>query len=266
MPSTFKVSHNSSELPLISIITICFNADKTIERTFQGMATQTYPNIEYIVIDGGSTDNTLSLIEKYKYLISYFSSEKDNGIYDAMNKGINIAQGDVIGIINADDYYAPNALVLVMRAYQINKDVDVFMGNCSTINPSEKLIRTDKPTINFEQGVVYVLHPSTFISRQCYSKYGVFNDTYKYSGDYEFFCRLAGKSAKFFHINYTLAYFRLGGFGTRIGVLKEKECLLITLRYWGLFAATRLSLVLIYSFSRRKFGVFLRDIGLKKPI
>lgn len=254
----------SSRLPVISVITVCFNARRTIEQTFQSLINQNYGNIEYIVVDGGSTDGTLEIIKKYKNLIKLYVSERDDGIYQAMNKGIRMANGEVIGIINADDFYAPNALTHVMRIYQANKNLDVIIGDCSTVNSSGNIIRDDKPLIDFQRGIVSVLHPSTFVSRRCYSSYGCFNESYRYAGDYELFCRLAYRGASFFYINTTLAYFRTGGFGSRVGILKEKENIVITYRYWGLNSALRVSLKMVNLYLRRKIGGFLRQIGLKK--
>ena len=92
----------------VTIITVSYNSGKTIETTFKSLLNQTYPNIEYIVIDGGSNDNTLKISEKYSDLINVLVSEPDNGLYDAMNKGLKIATGDVIGILNSDDFFKNN--------------------------------------------------------------------------------------------------------------------------------------------------------------
>jgi glycosyltransferase involved in cell wall biosynthesis len=253
--------------PLISIITVCFNAGNTIERTFRGVANQLYPNIEYIVIDGGSTDDTLGHIEAYKHLISFFISEKDNGIYDAMNKGINMARGEVIGIINADDYYTSNSIDHVMKIWQRDKTIDVICGKCSTIGSAGNVIRTDSSVIDFDNQVVNVLHPSTFVSKKCYEKNGVYKDNYVYAGDYELFCRLASRNAKFEFIDTVSACFCIGGFGSTVGIVKEWENFHINCRYWGLTRALLLfprSFVL--PFFRRKIGNLFRKIGLKKPL
>lgn len=250
--------------PLMSIITVCFNARHTIEQTFQSLINQTYARIEYIVVDGGSTDGTLELIIQYKHIISNFVSGKDGGIYEAMNKGIRMANGELIGIINADDFYAPNVLSKVAQVYQANRNLDVIIGNCATVNSYGAVIRDDKPHIDFQRGVVSVLHPSTFVSKQCYLNFGCFDESYRYAGDYDFFCRLANRNANFFHIDTTLAFFRTGGFGTRVGILKEKENVVITYKYWGLGAAIRVSFRMLHFYLRRKFGVFLRRVGLKK--
>lgn len=250
---------------MISVITVCFNARHTIEKTFQSLLSQAYENIEYIVVDGGSSDGTLDVIDKYRNVIKKFVSERDGGIYEAMNKGIRMANGEIVGIINADDYYAPNALMQVMQVYQADRNLDVIFGNCSTVNSFGDIMRDDKPRIDFQHGVVSVLHPSTFVSRRCYLRHGCFDESYRYAGDYEFFCRLAYRCASFSYINTTLAYFRTGGFGSRVGIIKEKENIAITYKYWGVGSAVRVSLQLFHLYLRRKIGGFLRRIGLKRP-
>ncbi|MDO4190908.1 MAG: glycosyltransferase, partial [Bacteroidales bacterium] len=116
--------------PLVSIITVCFNAEKTIEQTIQSVINQTYSNIEYIIIDGKSTDSTLNIVSKYKDNIATIISEPDNGIYDAMNKGIKLSSGELIGIINADDWYEKDAVKIMVNKYLSteNKDNSLYYG------------------------------------------------------------------------------------------------------------------------------------------
>ncbi|MCX7155355.1 MAG: glycosyltransferase family 2 protein [Rhodocyclales bacterium] len=260
-------SRESRNYPLISIVTVCRNAGNTIARTFQGLRDQTYPNIEYIVIDGGSTDGTVERIASDSDLISCYVSEKDNGIYDAMNKGIRIARGEIIGIINADDYYEPTALEEVMRAWQKDNSLDVIYGNCEVVNFGESVVRTSKPQLDFKKGVINIPHPSAFVSKRCYTNHGLFDDSYLYGGDYELFCRLASRGAKFRYIDKTLAYFRLGGFSASVGIAKEKELLLTTWKYWGFLAACKVFPgKCCYPFVRRKLGSCLRNLGLKRAV
>ena len=108
------MQRNILSKPLISIITVCYNSEKTIERSIQSIINQSYKNIEFIIIDGSSSDNTLEIIDKYKEMISIKISEKDSGIYDAFNKGLNICNGDLIGFVNSDDYLMPDALEILV--------------------------------------------------------------------------------------------------------------------------------------------------------
>ena len=113
--------------PLISIITVCYNSEKTISRTIESIINQTYKNIEYIIIDGKSDDKTLEIIDNYKNNISKIISEKDNGIYDAFNKGLNICNGDLIGFVNSDDILTPNALEILVKYYNKHTDKHFFL-------------------------------------------------------------------------------------------------------------------------------------------
>ncbi len=116
-----------SKLPLVSIITVVYNGAKTLEQTILSVLNQTYKNIEYIIIDGESTDGTLDIIEMYRDKISTCISEPDEGLYDAMNKGVSIANGELIGIINSDDWFEKNAVELVVSSYVNNLNKKVFM-------------------------------------------------------------------------------------------------------------------------------------------
>ena len=113
--------------PVISVVTICYNSVNTLEETIKSVVEQKYPYIDYVIIDGGSTDGTLDIIEQYKEHLGYFCSEPDKGISDAFNKGIFHAKGDLIVIINSDDILLPNALEVVAKFYE--PDVDVYRGN-----------------------------------------------------------------------------------------------------------------------------------------
>ena len=118
--------------PKISIITVCYNSEAHIEEAILSVINQSYENKEYLVIDGGSKDGTLNIIEKYKDKIDYFVSEPDKGISDAFNKGIKAATGDIIGILNSDDFMMPDALTKVAEQYE--KKIDVYMGYCLVWN------------------------------------------------------------------------------------------------------------------------------------
>jgi glycosyltransferase involved in cell wall biosynthesis len=115
--------------PLISIITVCYNSVKTIEETIQSVLAQDYPAIEYIIVDGGSKDGTLDVIYQYKHKISQIISEPDNGIYDAMNKGIHLAKGNVVGLLNADDIYANNKVISAIMQVMSDPNSEACYGD-----------------------------------------------------------------------------------------------------------------------------------------
>ncbi len=125
----------------ISIITVCFNSSKTIEKTFQSILNQTYTNIEHIVIDGGSSDSTVDIIKKYKKSIARFVSEPDKGLYDAMNKGIKLASGDIVGILNSDDIYTDKKVLENVARFHENNNIEVSFGNIIQLTDYGKIIR-----------------------------------------------------------------------------------------------------------------------------
>ena len=198
--------------PLVSIITVCLNSEKHLEQTIQSVLGQTYDNIEYIIIDGGSTDKTLDIIKKYEERINYWVSEPDKGIYDAMNKGIIFAKGEWVGIINSDDWYAPDTVRRVVIAATEKPETGVFFGNliiCQTKN-GRVTYHQRKNRINFFPLAVSSVHPTCFITRSVYKQFR-FNPVFRFSGDYDLISRLYSGGIQFSHIDRTLAYFRSGG-------------------------------------------------------
>ena len=176
--------------PKFSIITVCFNSEKTIERTIISVLSQSYQDFEYIIVDGASTDGTLSIIKNYikKYPDKIkLISEKDSGIYDAMNKGIRSASGDLIGIVNSDDYYEVDALENISKAYDGEK-YEVVYGMLRTIKDGKEVSVYIKNHQWLEKDMI--THPTCFITRDTYTDFGVYSLEYRYSADYEFMLRM----------------------------------------------------------------------------
>ena len=182
----------------ISIITVCYNSAETIEATIQSVVSQDYHNLEYIVVDGASTDDTGTILERYKNNITTLISEKDDGIYFAINKGIAAATGDVIAILHADDFYTNSQVIsTVMQTFE-RKKTDTVYGDLQYINRLEptSIIR------NWKAGEFYPAlflkgwmppHPSFFVKKECYDKHGVYNTQLRSSADYELMLRLLYK-------------------------------------------------------------------------
>ena len=185
----------------VSIITVSYNAVMTIEQTIQSVLKQSYHNIEYIVIDGQSTDGTQKIIEKYGNAIAYYVSEPDHGIYDAMNKGISHATGDVIGIINSDDWYESDAVEKVVDCFN-RTDAGVVFGEIWLIDHNEKKINCTKHSL-------LPPHPAMFVKRDIYQKYGVFDTDYKLAADYEMTLRFVIDGVLFEHIEDIISNFRI---------------------------------------------------------
>lgn len=219
----------------VSIITVCYNSENTIEQTIQSVINQSYNNIEYIIIDGGSTDGTLDIIKKYEDKIASWRSESDNGIYDAMNKGIKKATGDIIGIINSDDWYDCNTLQHVVKVFCENQNVDIVHGDEITVNEYGKELgrrKVRKVASDSLYAIPNFIHPSFFIKKDMYMKYGFFDCSYKIAADYELVLRMYLAGAKFYYEENDLVYFRWGGVSNNQhrwrGMMEEKK---ISLNY-----------------------------------
>jgi glycosyltransferase involved in cell wall biosynthesis len=175
--------------PLISIITIVYNGDKYLECTINSVINQKYDNIEYIIIDGGSKDNSIKIMQKYNDKISYWISEPDNGIYDAWNKGLAQSNGDIIGILNADDWYNDNIFEDIVNKFLEVNEYFIYFGNMQMITDIDKKLFIKQSNFNDLKARMSVNYPTVFLSKDIY-KERIFNDTFKITGDYEFFLYL----------------------------------------------------------------------------
>jgi len=182
----------------IAIITVVYNNEKMIEKCIKSVLNQTYPNIEYIVIDGGSIDGTIDIVKNYKNRIARIVSEPDNGIYDAMNKGINLAKGDIIGILNSDDFYFDD-YVIEKVVDNFNKyDTAAVYGDLIYVDTvdTDKVIRHWKSG-NFKYSKLKFgwmpPHPTFFVRREIYQTLGTYNLEYRISADYDLMLRFLGK-------------------------------------------------------------------------
>lgn len=198
---------------LVSIITVTYNAKNYIGQTIQSVIAQTYPNIEYIIIDGGSTDGTVDIIKKYKDHIAHWVSEPDKGIYDAMNKGISFAHGELIGIVNASDYYAEDTVQKVVEAYQTHLNAGLFHGNINMLNEDGSLFKhkiADSNLQHLETGFS-IFHPTFFVTKNVYDKMGLYDTTFRLAADYDFALRCWKAGIGFYYIDSVLSNFRVGG-------------------------------------------------------
>lgn len=198
--------------PLISIITVVYNGAEHIECAINSVINQTYKNIEYIIIDGGSTDGTVDIIKKYESKISFWISEKDNGIYDAMNKGIKKCNGQYIGILNSDDYYENNTCEIIKNEILTNNKVDIFHANIRIVTATGKTKYISKPKNENKLRTGMVLkHPSCFISKNWYNKIGLYDTNLKIASDFKFLYKSLRKKANFKYLNFITTNMREGG-------------------------------------------------------
>lgn len=203
--------------PRVSIITVCFNSAKTIEDTINSVISQSYSNIEYIIIDGLSTDNTLKVINQYKDQITTIISENDNGLYDAINKGISLASGDIIANLNSDDFYIDsNVIVDVVEKFEKEK-TDLLYADLYYVEEenTDKITRYWKSGA-YNKGLFYKgwmpPHPTFFVKKVVYNKYGTFNLTLKSAADYEIMLRFIHKyECTVSYLNRVTVKMRVGG-------------------------------------------------------
>lgn len=175
----------------VSIITACYNSEKTIKKTIKSILDQDYEDIEYILIDGKSSDSTVSIANHYKNSIKTIISEPDNGIYDALNKGINLATGEIIGLLHADDFYPNNCIISeVVRVFNSGDHIQLVYGDICFVNRFGKKKRHySGKKFNFQFGIMPP-HPSVFIKKECYKKFGLFDTQYHISSDYDLLFKL----------------------------------------------------------------------------
>jgi len=204
----------------ISIITVCFNSAATIEDTIKSVVAQDCADLEYIIIDGGSVDGTLEIIGKYKDKISKVVSEPDQGIYDAMNKGIRLATGEIVGILNADDYYW-NGQVLSQILIQFEREnIDACYGDLVYVKRTNTniIVRYWKAgwynKKKLENGWI-IPHPTFFVKKDVYNKFGLFDLNFKIAADYELMLRFLKKNIKLSYINRPLICMREGGYSAK---------------------------------------------------
>ena len=195
-----------------SIITVCFNSEKSIENTIKSVLSQTYGNIEYIIVDGGSSDSTVNIIKKYEPLFEgrlRWVSEKDDGIYYAMNKGIDMSTGDLIGILNSDDTYEPDAVEKMCNAYKMGKP-SVLYGIMRVFD-GDRFLR-ERIVSHKELPQNMICHPACFVSRDVYEKYGKFNTKYVSAADYELMIRYSNiPEIEFCPVHEVISNFHIGG-------------------------------------------------------
>lgn len=199
--------------PLVSVITICLNAEKTIEQTIQSVIDQTYDSIEYLVVDGGSTDGTLDIIRKYDNRIDYWLSEPDDGTPEAISKGIQLSSGELIGILCADDFYEENALEIIIENYCVATP-KIYHGDLTQIdaNTGEKTFLLKPPERLgklFQGSAINIL--TALVDRRIFEKHGLFSRDYKFADDHEFLLRAYLAGVEFKYIPRNITFMREGG-------------------------------------------------------
>jgi glycosyltransferase involved in cell wall biosynthesis len=201
----------------VSLITVCYNSADTIEDTIRSVVSQNYPNLEYIIVDGGSKDATLEVINRYKEHITKLVSESDKGIYDAINKGIKLATGDIVGILNSDDSYTDESVIKDVINTFASTGCDCCYADLQYVDrENQTIIKRNWVSGQYKQGMFYKgwmpPHPTFFIKKQYYDLYGDFNLTLKSAADYELMLRMLHfHKLKVSYIPRVLVKMRTGG-------------------------------------------------------
>ena len=242
---------NSDPKPvLVSIVTVCLNAEKHVRSAIESVLAQTYADIEYLVVDGGSTDATLDIVRELEPRFAgrmRWVSESDVGLYDAMNKGIGLAAGDLIGIVNADDLLTPEAVATVVATWQAQPEAGVVFGGTCTIDEVGDVV-LDMPApaeVTPEamgEGMVFC-HQSMFVTAETYRTLGTYDTSFRILADYEFVMRCLRGGVVFALADARLSRFRLGGVSGSSTRQVDRERTRIRIRYganpvvqWAIYA------------------------------
>jgi len=206
--------------PRISVITVCFNSETTLGDTLRSVAVQTWPQVEHIIVDGASTDGTLELVRQQGAHVAKLISEPDRGIYDAMNKGVRLASGDIVVFLNADDFYADDGVLSRVAQAMTHERLDALMGDTEFFDPE----RPDRQLRRYNSGRFrpdriawgwMPAHPGLFMRRAVYDAAGPFKTDYRIAGDFEFIARVFSKQKlRYRHLDEVLVKMRIGGVST----------------------------------------------------
>lgn len=248
-----------------SIITVCYNSGRQISDAIESVVNQGYDSIEYIIIDGGSSDETLDIVNKHKDDIDVVVSEKDDGIYDAMNKGISNATGDIVGILNSDDYYVDERVVeKVSLAFENNPDIDVVLCGVEFVDSRNlSIVRRTYKSVGFKLWMLYAgimpPHPGVFVRKSMLNQVGNYRVDFKIASDFDYMLRLLiGAKAKYLIKDDIVVRMREGGISTSglaSNLLSTKE-MHEALKSNGLISSyLLLALRLPYKYVTQIFGV-----------
>lgn len=210
--------HDTRAHPLISVVTVCYNSERYLAQAMESVLTQGYPAMEHVVVDGGSTDATLEIVRSFAPRFGdrlRWVSEPDDGIYDAMNKGITMCTGEIVGILNSDDRYLPTALESVADALGAH-------GGAGAVYGDAEVIDGDGDVVRYERSVALgpaaprpdwmpMCHQSLFVARKTYEEVGTYDTRYRVLADYDFVLRCLEAGVEFVQLSEALAQFRLGG-------------------------------------------------------
>ena len=219
-------------MPTISVITVCYNAASVIQRTIASVEEQTHPDIEYIVVDGGSKDGTQDIVRSHSLRIARFTSEKDAGIYDAMNKGVAMATGDFLFFLNADDVFCDkNVIADIAAAATAEPGADILYGNVMYASASQVRRRSFHWVTPRNIFFGDLNHQAVFARRQLFQSIGGFDLSYPINADYDWLLRVFHSGARARYVDRDISVFAEGGFHMQHAAKREAERLTIKDKY-----------------------------------
>lgn len=234
-----KIESSISE-PFFTIITVVKNGGKSLQKTIDSVKNQTFKNFEYLILDGGSTDNTLEIISSNSLNVDYSVSERDNGLYYALNQGINLARGKFIGLLHSDDIYEKDALSKIYNMINTDDEASIIYG-------AIKFSRNQNEIFYINDNEIYnrmIYHPSCFVKRNLYLRIGAFNTRYKIAADYEFMLRSKTMGVKFFGENTLIATFAENGLSSKHKFRSILETSIIQIKFQKKYLLRHLILLL----------------------
>ncbi len=252
--------------PKISIITPSYNQGQFIEDTILSVINQNYPNLEYIIIDGGSTDNTVNIIKKYEHYLAYWTSEKDNGQSEAINKGFKKATGEIVGWINSDDFFMPGAFSKVANCFAMNKELDFINGYSLLIDEHTNILSNHfiikQKKWYARHGIYYISQPAMFWKRKIFDKIGFLREDFHALMDRELLIRILSNDFKIGHLGKILAAFRMHNASKSSEAGGSKICMNDALELTQLYGEygqnPKFIFKLIYGFEKLFKGIYLK--------
>ena len=231
--------------PLVTVITVVLNGGQYLEQTVCSVLDQSYDNIEYIIIDGGSTDDTLDIIKKYEARIDYWVSEPDRGIYDAMNKGLVLANGELIGLLNAGDYYEKEAIEASVESYVKHAVPGIYFGHTYLIQEDLGLRYEYPARTEHWQGMGFC-HPAMFAHREVYRQLGDYDLAYRFAADYAFILKALDQNVEMIPIGVFIVNYRNTGLSASNLAGSLKEIRTINRNHFGFFSLEHFKFLVVY--------------------
>lgn len=232
------------KLPLVSIITVVRNGEIHLREAIESVIGQNWPNIEYIIIDGGSTDGTLDIIKEYNRQIDYWVSEPDHGIFDAMNKGIAKANGELIGLLNADDWYEPEAVETAILAWREKKLPGIYYGDKYLVHVDLALKYEFRASLAYWRGMT-VCHQAMFVHRDVYTHLGCYDTDLRLAADFDFLVRAIRNNVPLVPLHRFVVNFRDDGASAQALLTGNMEIAAVLRKYFGFWSTEHLKNLLL---------------------